>query len=62
MKLLETKNSDLSQELKQMTCNIKREIQKQAQAGNSMRYLRDIRRGVTDGQTEGRTVPFIEMR
>ena len=27
---------------------------KQAQAGNSMRHLRDIRRGVTDGRTDGR--------
>ena len=28
---------------------------KQARAGNSMRHLCDIRRGVTDRQTDGRT-------
>ena len=28
---------------------------KQAQAGNSIRHLRDIRRGVTDRRTDGRT-------
>ena len=33
-----------------------------AQAGNSLRNLRDIRRGVTDRRTDGRTDPLIEMR
>ena len=31
-------------------------ITKQAEAGNSMRRLRDIRRGVTDGWTDGQTL------
>ena len=29
---------------------------KQAQAGNSMRHLRDIRRGVTDRRTDGQVL------
>ena len=34
----------------------------QAQAGNSICYLRDIRGGVTDGWMDGWTNPLIEMR
>ena len=30
-------------------------MKEKAQAGNSMRHLRDIIRGVTDGRTDGRT-------
>ena len=38
------------------------EKREQAQAGNSMRHLRDLRTGVTDTQTDGTTDPLIEMQ
>ena len=35
----------------------KEKEEEQAHAGNSMRHLRDIRRSVTDGRTDGQTLP-----
>ena len=58
----ETCHAQISRAMQGHECG--REVFKQAQAGNSMRHLRDIRRGVTDGQTDadGRTDPLMEMR